>query len=107
MGTLFGNWWQQRPPIVASDKVVPLNEFDDNDVFRSIVLNLMLRFDDALDPEKLCIALEKLLNRDGWRKLGARLRLNVGISPSNKFETCPPSSMQQNSMLSNKLTRLQ
>ncbi|KAI7198592.1 hypothetical protein KC316_g3977 [Hortaea werneckii] len=34
------------------------------------------RFDDVLDPEKLRKALERLLQIGGWRKLGARLRLN-------------------------------
>ncbi|RYP29907.1 hypothetical protein DL767_006506 [Monosporascus sp. MG133] len=36
----------------------------------------MMRFDDVIDPEKLRSSLEKLLSRDDWRKLGARLRLN-------------------------------
>jgi hypothetical protein len=81
MGAFFRNGKPQGPPIVASDKVVQLSEHDDTDVYRSIVLNLMLRFDDVLDPRGLRISLEKLLSRDGWRKLGARLRLNVGINP--------------------------
>lgn len=35
-----------------------------------------MRIDDALDVEKLHAVLVKLLERVGWRKLGARLRLN-------------------------------
>jgi hypothetical protein len=34
-------------------------------------------FDDVLDADKLSGALWKLLDRPGWKKLGARLRLNV------------------------------
>jgi len=73
---------QSLPP-VATDKVIPLNSYDDNDVNASIVLYFMIRFDDVLDPEKLRAAFEKLLNREGWRKLGARLRINVSRGPTS------------------------
>ncbi|PKS12300.1 hypothetical protein jhhlp_001600 [Lomentospora prolificans] len=73
---IMGKKKLQSAPAVATDKVIPLNNFDSNDVNSSIVLYLLFRFDDVLDPEKLCAALEKLMNRDGWRKLGARLRQN-------------------------------
>ena len=46
--------------------------------FCSVVLYNLFRVDDALDVQKVEGALVKLVNRDGWRKLGARLRLNVG-----------------------------
>ena len=36
-----------------------------------------MRFDDVLDSQKLVDALWKLLERPGWKKLGARLRLNT------------------------------
>jgi hypothetical protein len=35
-----------------------------------------MQFDDVLDAEKLASALWKLLEKPGWRKLGARLRMN-------------------------------
>ncbi|ELQ33658.1 hypothetical protein OOU_Y34scaffold00913g5, partial [Pyricularia oryzae Y34] len=35
------------------------------------------RFDDVLDANVLYQALEALIRRDGWRKMGGRLRLNV------------------------------
>lgn len=74
------------PARVASDDVIPLHHFDDNPILRKIVVNFMLRFDDVLDPQKLRQALERLVTReDGWRKLTARLRLNVRtlLSSSN------------------------
>jgi hypothetical protein len=47
------------------------------DVYRAIVLDFSLRFDDVLDHEKLRLALVRLLEIGDWRKLGARLRRNV------------------------------
>lgn len=74
----------QVPSIVPTDTIVPLSAGDDNFVNKSIVMLFMMRFDDVLDPDKLRVSLEKLLERDGWRKLGARLRLNVRCM---RFET--------------------
>lgn len=67
------------PPTVPTDKIIPVHYWDDTTTFRSVVLYYLMRVDDALDSQKLHLALVKLLNRDGWRKLGARLRLNVGL----------------------------
>ncbi|KAI0595610.1 hypothetical protein F4775DRAFT_604863 [Biscogniauxia sp. FL1348] len=72
-------FWKTRrpsPPKVPTDTVIPLHSFDDRQINRSIQLLFMMRFDDVLDPEKLRGSLEKLLEREGWRKLGARLRRN-------------------------------
>ncbi|KAI1491100.1 hypothetical protein F5X96DRAFT_693663 [Biscogniauxia mediterranea] len=72
-------FWKRRrpsPPKVPTDTVIPLHSFDDRQINRSIQLLFMMRFDDVLDPEKLRSSLEKLLEREGWRKLGARLRRN-------------------------------
>lgn len=38
---------------------------------------MLLRFDDALDAQKLHNGLTRLLNIGEWRKLGGRLRKNV------------------------------
>jgi len=65
------------PDIVPTDKIVPLNIADDTAVLRSVVVCLSYRFDDQLDPEHLRDAFWKLLDRPGWRKIGARLRANV------------------------------
>ncbi|KAL8832589.1 MAG: hypothetical protein Q9191_000158 [Dirinaria sp. TL-2023a] len=66
----------KAPPTVPIDKVIPLHYWDDTPFSRSVVLYYLMRIDDALDAQKLEAALVKLLNRDDWRKLGARLRLN-------------------------------
>ena len=64
-------------PTNPDDKILPLNAADDTDVLRSVVVVLSYRFDDVLDPVKLKDTYEKLLDRPGWRKIGARLRMNV------------------------------
>ncbi|GAB1735136.1 hypothetical protein NU219Hw_g204t1 [Hortaea werneckii] len=66
----------QPPPKVPSDEVIPLHYLDDQSYTRALVLHFFSRFDDVLDPEKLRKALDRLLHMRGWRKLGARLRLN-------------------------------
>ena len=68
------------PPVVPGDQIVPLSEHDDTHINRSLILDFMLRFNSVLDPEKLKSSLDTLLNQPGWRKIGARLRLNVSIS---------------------------
>ena len=68
------------PAKVETDTVIPLHSMDDNQINKSVILNLMLRFDDVLDPEKLRNSLETLLEHGNWRKLGARLRMNVRSS---------------------------
>ncbi|KAL9619778.1 MAG: hypothetical protein Q9160_005614 [Pyrenula sp. 1 TL-2023] len=60
-----------------SDTIVPLNPSDDTAILRSVCLVILHRYDDVLDPEKLRYSLERLVDRDGWRKIGGRLRLNV------------------------------
>jgi hypothetical protein len=65
------------PSIVASDKIIPLHWFEDGLMWKKVIVYTLFVFDDALDPEKLRIALEKLIQRDGYKKLGGRLRTNV------------------------------
>lgn len=69
-------------PKVPSDTIIPVHYWDDTALCRSAILYDLMRFDNVLDVEKLKLSLEKLLNREGWRKLGARVRLNVVITPS-------------------------
>jgi hypothetical protein len=65
------------PERVATDTVVPLFSRDDTRTNKQIMLEFTMKFDDVMDAEKLSGALWKLLERPGWRKLGARLRRNV------------------------------
>ncbi|KAF2869026.1 hypothetical protein BDV95DRAFT_110092 [Massariosphaeria phaeospora] len=64
------------PARVPTDTVIPLHYRDDNTVNRSIGLDFLMQFDDVLDVDKVIGALERLLEKPGWRKLGARMRLN-------------------------------
>ena len=61
----------------SSDQVLPLHWFEDGFMWKKVIVYTLLVFDDALDPEKLRDALTKLIQRDGYKKLGARLRKNV------------------------------
>ncbi|KAF1362274.1 hypothetical protein EJ07DRAFT_107465 [Lizonia empirigonia] len=92
---MFGLSGQQvptPPPTVHTDKILPLNAADDTTVLRSVVVVLSYRFDDVLDPEKLKSSYEKLLDRPGWRKIGARLRLN---NATGRLEYHIPESYDQ------------
>jgi hypothetical protein len=62
----------------ASDKIVPLHFFDDGPLWRAFILYSMFVFDCHLDAEKLHSSLERLVHKNGWWKLGARLRRDVG-----------------------------
>ncbi|KXG47983.1 Transferase [Penicillium griseofulvum] len=62
--------------ITSSDTIIPFHFWDDVPHTRAIGLNVTLRFDKLLDPEKLRNSLTRLLEIDNWRKLGARLRLD-------------------------------
>ncbi|KAI0384055.1 hypothetical protein F5Y04DRAFT_234500 [Hypomontagnella monticulosa] len=83
MGNLFssneskGKSKEPKAPLtISSDTIVPLHRLDDVPINRNVILEYTMRFDDVLDPDKLRLSLEKLLERRDWRKLGARLRLN-------------------------------
>ncbi|KAI1498319.1 hypothetical protein F5X99DRAFT_335160 [Biscogniauxia marginata] len=62
------------PATVPTDTVVPLHFFDDTPLWRAFILYSLFVFDVVLDPVKLRDSLEALAKRDGWRKLGARMR---------------------------------
>ncbi|KAK6063699.1 lysR family regulatory protein [Seiridium cupressi] len=72
---MFGS--RAQPPKVPSDTIIPLYFFDNTPLWRAFILCSTLVFDDVLDPQKLRVSLESLIQRDGWRKLSARLRRNV------------------------------
>jgi hypothetical protein len=77
LGRLFGGSVPVAPERIPTDTVIPLFDRDDTDTNRSMAIEFTMIFDDVLDADKLSGALWKLLDRPGWKKLGARLRLNV------------------------------
>ncbi|KAF2742739.1 hypothetical protein M011DRAFT_411938 [Sporormia fimetaria CBS 119925] len=78
------------PPIVESDTVYPLHLLDDNRGIRGMVFGWTLKFNDALDADKLHESLVKLLSIGDWKKLGGRLRLKDG-----RFEVHVPQAFTQ------------
>lgn len=74
---IFSKAKPETPPRVPGDEVVPMHYLDDQFHNRALLLDFTARFDDVLDPLKLKHAFERLLELGEWRKLGARIRLNV------------------------------
>ena len=72
LNTLLGR--KPPNPPVASDKVQPLHFFENSLLVQGNNMAVSLVFDDVLDAEKLRGALEGLVPRPGWRRLGGRLR---------------------------------
>ena len=64
-------------PSVATDGILTPFFFDDTPLYHNSAECWVLRFNDVLDADKLHAALIRLLEMDGWRKLGGRFRLNV------------------------------
>jgi hypothetical protein len=78
LGSLLrGSFSKDPPPDVASDEVYPVHMLDSNTMSRSIIVAWTLIFHDVLDAGLLHQSLLSLLEMEGWRKLGGRLRLNV------------------------------
>lgn len=74
------------PATVPTDEIIPLYFWDNQQYARGVVLDCTFRFDDVMDTEKICLALERLLEIGEWRKLGARLRLNVSKNFFIRFD---------------------
>jgi len=53
-------------------------DFDDNAVYRNVLLYIAIRLDDVLDPDRLRRSFERLMGLGDWRKRGARVRKTVG-----------------------------
>lgn len=61
------------------DIVIPFHYLDDMWHNKALLLDFTYRFDDLLDADMLKSSLERLMEMDGWRKLGGRVRINVGL----------------------------
>lgn len=89
--SLFAKTKPARQHADPSDTVIPLYDFDDNAIYRNVLLYITLRFDEVLDPEKLRHSLERLMEIGDWRKLAARVRKTVpsiilGLWQSDTYE---------------------
>lgn len=73
------------PERVPTDEVVPMHLFDDVFYLRSHTLMWTFRFDDVLDADVLGASLSELFQREGWRKLGGRLRRKVACYTSESW----------------------
>lgn len=76
----------EPPLLVPTDEIVPMHVFDDLAGYRTTSVAWTCRFDEVLDGSKLQDGMRKLLEMDGWRKLGGRLRKTVGIKLSLEYE---------------------
>lgn len=65
---------------VPGDQVLPLHFFENNLLVQGNNMAVSLVFDEVLDPEILRESLEGLVKRDGWQRLGGRLRKNVSLT---------------------------
>lgn len=83
--TIRSNRSYTDPKNVITHQIVPVHMLDIS--MRSAVVYHLSRFDAPLDAKRLRDALVKLIDRDGgWRKLGARLRLNVSLAFRTRVE---------------------
>ena len=64
------------PPTVPTDDVTPLRFVDE---LYPVSFDFTLIFQDAMDSETLRASADRLLQREGWRQLGARLRRTVWL----------------------------
>lgn len=75
MDLLFGR--KPSPAHILGDRIVSLHFFENSPLVQGNNMAVSLVFDDVLDPEKLRESLEGLVKREGWQRLGGRLRKNV------------------------------
>ncbi|KAJ5493657.1 Transferase [Penicillium fimorum] len=77
MGICFSSQPRQ-PDVVPTDDIIPLRFWDTAKSMRGTVLDISLKFDDVLDIAKIRDALDDLFEIEGWKQLGARIRMNNG-----------------------------
>jgi hypothetical protein len=72
----------------ATDRVVPLHYFDDTPLWRAYILYSTFVFDCPMDVAKLHASLQRLARKEGWWKIGARLRKNVCMIQALQGSIC-------------------
>ncbi|KAL2816431.1 hypothetical protein BDW59DRAFT_177364 [Aspergillus cavernicola] len=75
MDIFFGRKPTVEP--VPGDQVLPLHFFENSLLVQGNNMAVSLVFDAVLEPEKLRQSLEGLVKREGWQRLGGRLRRNA------------------------------
>ncbi|KAI9372958.1 hypothetical protein BJX61DRAFT_542156 [Aspergillus egyptiacus] len=68
---------RKAPEPVPGDRVLPLHFFENSLLVQGNNMAVSLVFDAVLDPQILRTSLESLVSRDGWQRLGGRLRKNT------------------------------
>ncbi|KAL4812936.1 hypothetical protein BDW67DRAFT_118151 [Aspergillus spinulosporus] len=83
------NWFFGRVPAeaVPGDRILPLHFFENSLLVQGNNMAVSLVFEAVLDPSILRSSLEGLVKRQGWQRLGGRLRKNT----SGKIEWHVPS----------------
>lgn len=69
----------ERPRGRDDLKVIPFNFVDNMKGWRMGIAANTFRFNAAMDAQKLRDSLQQLFEMEGWRKLGARIRMNVSL----------------------------
>jgi hypothetical protein len=59
---------------INTDVVIPFNYLDNLKAWRIGISVNTFRFNSRLDSDKLKAALERLCEKEGWKKLGARVK---------------------------------
>ncbi|KAK5991872.1 Transcriptional regulator calD [Cladobotryum mycophilum] len=67
------------PPRVPTDRVVPVLPYDSSMAVLTSKIHVLLAYNAVLDPERLRDTLWSVVEREGWERLGARLR-RVGLT---------------------------
>lgn len=78
---LFSRSKPPAPQPLPTDTVVPVPLLDDQPRWHQRCLHYGYLFNDVLDSDKLRQALQRLMEIGEWRKLGARIRINVDHHP--------------------------
>ncbi|KFA50678.1 hypothetical protein S40293_04888 [Stachybotrys chartarum IBT 40293] len=83
--------------------VYPLHLLDQWVDARSFIMNYTFRYDQVLDANKLHASLVQLVEKEGWRKLGGRLRINnakkAEIHVPKTFTSAHPAVRFENSQI--------
>lgn len=80
MNYFFGG---RKPAVetIPGDRVRPLHFLENSVFIHGSNVSALAVFDEVLDPDVLREALENVVKRPGWERLGGRLKTNVSPPP--------------------------